>query len=389
MHTIALLFGCEALARSTNIVLLTTMALCGKELAPSTALATLPLALAPVSTMLLTVPAARFMQRRGRRPGFALGSILGIFGALICTAAVIKAHFLLLCLGAMVLGGFNGFATYFRFAAAEAAPDEFRSRAISLVMAGGIVAAFTGSNLATYARGWFEAFPFAGPFLSILLLHAGLLLLLSFIHLPKPQAAEKQSSGRPLAVIARQPDFLLAVIGAFTSWGVMSLLMNATPLSMARHHHTFNDTAWVIQWHILGMYVPSFFTGHLIRWWGEQRIMAAGLFLLMSAAVVNMGGTQLNNYWLGLTLLGIGWNFLFISSTTLLTQTYEPSEKAHVQAFNDFTIFAIMVLTTFSSGPLENAFGWSALNRLAVPLVLLVGFVFTVIHVRRRLQSTG
>jgi MFS family permease len=365
------------------------MALCGKQLVPNATLATLPLALAPVSTMLLTVPAARFMQRRGRRPGFALGAILGIFGALICATAVVKAHFLLLCLGAMVLGGFNGFATYFRFAAAEAAPEEFRSRAISLVMAGGIVAAFTGTNLATYARGWFESFPFAGPFLSIVLLHSGLLLLLSFTRLPKPQAADTQSSGRPLSVIARQPDFLLAVIGAFTSWGVMSLLMNATPLSMQRHHHPFNDTAWVIQWHVLGMYVPSFFTGHLIRWWGEHRIMAAGLFLLMSAALVNMGGTELNNYWLGLTLLGVGWNFLFIGSTTLLTQTYEPAEKARVQAFNDFTIFAIMVLSSFSAGPLETAFGWSTLNLLAVPLVLLVGFVFALIHVRRKLQTTG
>ena len=384
MHTIALLFGCEALARSTNIVLLTTMALCGKQLAPNPSLATLPLALAPISTMLVTIPAARLMERWGRRPGFMLGAIMGIIGALICTTAVFKAHFLMLCIGAMTLGIFNGFATYIRFAASEAAPKVYRSRAISLVMAGGIIAAFTGSNLAIYARNWFAKEPFAGPFLCVILLHLTLLLVLSFTHLPKPDNATTKHSGRPLALIARQPNFLLAVLGAFTSWGVMSLLMNATPLSMERHHHTFDHTAWVIQWHVLGMYLPSFFTGHLIRWWGEHRIMATGLLLLIAAALVNMGGTQLNNYWIGLTLLGIGWNFLFIGSTTLLTQTYEPSEKARVQAFNDFVIFAIMVLANFSAGPLENILGWSTLNRLAIPLILLVALVFALIRIRHR-----
>lgn len=388
MRTLALLFGCEALARSTNTILLTTMALCGSHLAPDPAVATLPLALAPVSTMLITVPAARLMQRHGRRAGFAVGAGLGIVGALVCSAAVVMSHFPTLCAGAMLLGSFNGFATYIRFAAGEAAPAEFRSRAISLVMAGGIAAAFIGANLAVQARGWFPSYPFAGPFVSVALLHVGLLTLLGFTRLPKPQAADTRSSGRPLRQIARQPDFMLAVIGAFTSWGVMSLLMNATPLSMERHHHSFDDTAWVIQWHILGMYVPSFFTGHLIRWWGEHRIMSAGLLLLLGAALVNTGGTGLYQYWLGLTLLGVGWNFLFTGATTLLTQTYEPPEKARVQAFNDFAIFGIMVLSTFSSGPLENLVGWATLNRMAVPLVLLVGLGFALIHVRRRIETS-
>jgi MFS family permease len=389
VRDIALLFVCEALSRTASVVVLASMALAGQGLSPHPSLGTLPLALVPVSTMLTTMPAARFMQRRGRKPGFVLGALLGVAGGLVCALGMFQQRFALLCLGAAGIGAVNGFATYYRFAAAEAAQEHFRSRAISLVMAGGVVAAFSGANLATWSRDWLGGHAFAGTFLCIALVHALVPLVLLLASLPRPQVSQGDGEGRPLREIARQPDFVLAVLGAVFSWAVMSLLMNATPLSMKRHMHSFGDTAWVIQWHVLGMYVPSFFTGHLIRFFGEYQIMAAGLLLLLCSTLVNLGGMELGYYLVGLTLLGVGWNFLFVGATALLTSTYRPEEQARVQSLNDFLIFAAMVLTTFGSAPLEEALGWQALNRLAVPLVLLVLLGMTLLRVRARLYPSA
>lgn len=358
------------------------MALVGRELAPHTALATLPLALAPVSTMLTTVPAARLMQRRGRKAGFALGASLGILGGLIGCAALFSQHFVLLCLGAIGLGAVNGFSTYYRFAAAEVVDESWRSRAISLVMAGGIVAAVAGSNLATWSRGLFADYLFAGSYLAIAAIQVLVLVALSFVRFPAPSAAESEGGGRSLREIAADPRFVLALIGAVASWAVMSLLMNATPLSMHRHMHSFDDTAWVIQWHVLGMFVPSFFTGHLISRVGERPVMAAGLLLLAASALTNLGGVALHNYAVGLTLLGVGWNLLFVGSTSLLAMIYRPEEKARVQSANDFVIYGLMVLTTFGSAPLEEAVGWEMLNILALPLLAAVGLAMWVMHRR-------
>jgi MFS family permease len=380
VRNLVLLFFCEAFSRTASIVMLSSMALVGQRLAPNPALATLPLALAPVAMMLVTVPAARLMQRRGRKPGFALGTVLGIAGGLVGCLAVFQEHFALLCAGAMGIGAVNGFATYYRFAAGEVVAEDFRSRAISLVMAGGVVAAVTGSNLATWSREWFPEYLFAGSFLSIAVVHGLVLLVLSFVAFPAPSAAEQRAEGRSLREIARQSNFALAVIGAVAAWGIMSLLMNATPLAMNRHLHSFADTAWVIQWHVLGMYVPSFFTGHLIQRFGEQRIMCAGIFLLGGSIAVNLSGIELVHYATGLALLGVGWNFLFVGSTSLLASTHRPEEKARVQSCNDFLVFALMVMTSFGAAPLEGILGWETLNRLAVPLLVAVGVALWVLR---------
>ena len=241
--------------------MLSSMALIGQRLTPNPALATLPLALAPVATMIVTVPAAQLMQRRGRKIGFALGAVVGIVGGVVGCLAVYQGNFALLCLGGLGIGAVNGFATYYRFAAGEVVAEEFRSRAISLVMAGGVIAAVSGSNLAAWSRAWFPDYLFAGSFLGIAAVHALVLPVLWFVSFPALSAEEQRAGGRSLREIARQADFVLAVIGAVAAWGLMSLLMNATPLAMKRHLHSFADTAWVIQWHVLGMYVPSFFTG--------------------------------------------------------------------------------------------------------------------------------
>ena len=380
MINLGLLFLCEAFTRTATIVMFSCMALVGQRLAPDPALATLPLALAPVAMMLVTVPAARLMQRRGRKLGFALGSVLGVAGGLVGSLAVYRGDFVLLCAGGFGIGAVNGFATYYRFAAGEVVDEAFRSRAISLVMGGGVVAAVSGSNLATWSRGWFPEFLFAGSFLSIAVVHLLVLLVLVFAAFPAPSTAEQRAGGRSLREIARQSSFALAVIGAVAAWGIMSLLMNATPLAMKRHLHSFADTTWVIQWHVLGMYVPSFFTGQLIQRFGEQRIMFAGIFLLGGSIAINSSGIELMHYAIGLALLGVGWNFLFVGSTSLLASAHRPEEKARVQSCNDFLIFALMVLTSFGAAPLEGSLGWGMLNRLTVPLLVGMGVALWVLR---------
>ena len=370
-RNIGLLFGCEALTRTGAIIVLTTMGLAGRAMAPDPSLATLPLALVPATTMLTTIPAAHFMQRRGRKRGFVLGAVLGVLGGLVCTAATFQHQFYLLCAGAVAIGAVNGFATYYRFAAAEAADADFRSRAISLVMAGGVVAAVLGSNLASHLKDGIPDLPFAGTFLCMAVIQVLILATVSLTTLRLPQAEEGQRVGRSLRRIARQPRFVMAILGAVTSYGVMSLLMNATPLSMDRHSHSYADTTQVIMWHVLGMYVPSFFTGHLIRWFGEERIMLAGGGVLLLAVFACMGGTGVGDYVLGLVLLGVGWNFLFVGSTSLITGTYEPSEKAKVQSTNDFLVFGAMVVATYSAGSLEELIGWRAINELALAVLAL------------------
>ena len=262
VKNVSLLFLCEALSRTASLVMLSSMALIGQRLTPNPALATLPLALAPVATMIVTVPAAQLMQRRGRKLGFALGAAVGVVGGMVGCLAVYQGNFALLCLGGLGIGAVNGFATYYRFAAGEVVAEDFRSRAISLVMAGGVM--WPQYRDPIWRRGRGRGFPIIYSlvlFWGLPSVHALVLPVLWFVSFPALSAEEQRAGGRSLREIARQADFVLAVIGAVAAWGLMSLLMNATPLAMKRHLHSFADTAWVIQWHVLGMYVPSFFTG--------------------------------------------------------------------------------------------------------------------------------
>lgn len=370
---VGLLFLCEALTRSSAVILLITMGLAGSRLTPDPSLTTLPLALVPVATTLTTIPAAHWMRRHGRRAGFLTGAVLGMGGASVAALAAWLGEFWLLCAGALLIGSVNGFATYYRFAAAEVSTPEFRSRAISLVMAGGVIAAVVGSTLAAETRFLWAGREFAGSFACIIVLQALILLVMSFARLPAPVPRAESGGGRPLSRIAAHPTFLMALLGAVASWGLMSLLMNATPLSMERHHHEFHDTARVIQWHVLGMYVPSFFTGSLVRRVGERPVMFAGILLIGVAALLNLGGPDLSWYMTGLTVLGVGWNFLFVSCTSLITGTYSgEGEKTRVQSANDFLIFATMILSSFSAGALEARIGWHQLNQAALVATALV-----------------
>jgi MFS family permease len=350
-------------------LLIATSALVGFRLSPDRSLATLPLALQMLANMLTTVPASLLMQRIGRRGGFVLGSAIGIAGGALATWAILNGSFAMFAVAAALSGVFSGFGNYYRFAAADVATSDFRARAISWVLTGGVVAALVGPNLARWTSSWL-ATPFAGSYLAL----TGIMVLsfftVMFLDIPRT-TAEERGGGRPLGVIIAQPVFAVAVIAGMFGYGFMSLVMTATPLSMHANHYVFSDTAFVIQWHSLGMFAPSFFTGTLIRRFGVLRVMLTGVLLITSCVLTNLAGTTLAHYSVALAMLGIGWNFMFIGSTTLLTESYAPEEKARTQALNDFLVFTTVTIAVLSAGSLQHRLGWRAVNVGVLPLTLI------------------
>jgi MFS family permease len=368
---IALLATCQALMMTCSSLVIATSALVGLALASNKWLATLPLGLQFLAVMSLTLPASLFMKSFGRRAGFQLGAMLGLGGALLCTYGLFAHSFAWFCGGAFLLGAFNAFGQYYRFAAADTATPAFRSQAISLVLTGGVVAAFAGPNLANWTRALFDTALFAGSYSCLIVLYVTSLLVSSFIAIPLPAEAERSHSGRPLGDIMRRPDFIVAVLSAMIAYGVMNLLMTSTPLAMQHNGHSFGATAFVIQWHVVGMFAPGFFTGRLIQRLGLLNVMLAGSALLGVSAGVNLLGISVVHFWLALALLGIGWNFLFTGATTLLTGVYTGTEKAKVQGINDLLVFTTVTLSAMSSGALHQSIGWTAVNLAVAPLIIL------------------
>jgi MFS family permease len=383
-----LLSGCQALLNTGNSLLITTSALVGLRLAPDLALATLPLALQLLASMLTTMPASLLMQRIGRRAGFALGAVLGITGAGLAAYAIVTAQFVAFCAASALLGMFNAFGTYYRFAAADVSTPEYRSRAISFVMAGGVVAAVVGPNLASWTRALLPAVEFAGSYLSLIGVFALTLFALLFMRLPRP-SAPAHGDGRPLRAIAAQATYLVAVAGGALGYGVMAFVMTATPLAMHAHAHPFSDTAFVIEWHLLGMFAPSFFTGHLIRRFGVLNVMLTGALLNAGCVAVNLIGTDVAHFWAALTLLGVGWNFLFIGGSTLLTETYRESEKARAQGLNDFLVFTAITVASLFAGALQHYLGWRAVNLGVIPLIVLIAGALLWLKARRRAAAAA
>ena len=360
-----------ALAMTGSSLIMTVSALAGQMLAADKRLATLPLALQFAMTMVATIPASLLMRRIGRRAGFSIGQGIGLVAAALAAYGIFLGSFALFAVGSAMFGIHNAFWQYYRFAAADTASPEFRSRAISLVLSGGVVAAVCGPELAKWSRDLIETAPFAGAYGMIVVLCIGAIAILQFIRIPSPSPAQRRDSGRPLKVIARQPVFLVAVLAAMVGYSVMSLVMTATPLAMVGHHHAFADAAFVIQWHALGMFAPSFFTGNLIRRFGVLNIIVVGAVMNLACVAINLTGMGMVQFWSALVLLGIGWNFMFVGATTLLTETYTPAERAKAQGLNDVLVFAAVTVAGFSSGALHNAFGWEAVNYgVVVPVVL-------------------
>ncbi|HXH02153.1 MAG TPA: MFS transporter, partial [Candidatus Competibacteraceae bacterium] len=387
-RNVLLLALCQALLMTGTSLLIASSALVGRMLTPLPALATLPLALQFLTTMLTAFPAALLMKRVGRRVGFMSGAVLGIAGAALCTAAILGGSFALFCLGAMLMGAFSGFGQFYRFAAVDVVAAEFRSRAISWVLAGGVLAAFLGPNLAAWARQWL-AVPFAGSYAAVTAVTVLSLLTSGRLRIPAPGAEEAGGVARPLVAIAAQPTFAVALLAGMVSYGAMNLVMTATPLAMADCGLPFDDTAFVIQWHVVAMFLPSFFTGHLIRRFGVLTVMAVGALLLAACVAVNFSGLTRMHFSVALMLLGMGWNFLYIGATTLLTETYAPAEKAKTQALNDCLVFGSVTLTALSAGALQQRFGWLAVNAGVLPAIALVLAAVLWLGWRRRLSPAA
>ncbi len=387
-RNLLLLATCQGLMLSCTSLTLTTSALVGVALAPRPTLATLPLGLMYCSIMLTMIPASLFMRHFGRRAGFTLGASAGMIGGLTAAYGIYQGNFTLFCVGAAIFGIASGFGQYYRFAAAEIVDASYKSRAISWVMVGGLVAAFIGPNVARFTRNIIPDAVFAASYATVALFCIGIIIVQLCIRLPGPSAAEVKGEKRALASILTQPTFLVAVLCAMIAYGTMNLLMTATPLAMNHNGMTFSSTAVVIQWHIVGMFAPSFFTGSLIHRCGVLKVMFAGALMLMACAIVALSGQLYWHFFVGLVLLGIGWNFLFIGGTTLLTEVYLPAEKGEVQGINEFMVFAATALTAFSSGYLHHTLGWEKLNQYTMPVIGFAAIIILLLgwRLRRQLQ---
>ncbi len=382
IKNVLILALCQALGMSCSALIVTVVALVGSSLAPHAFLITLPLAVQFLAMMASAAPASFFMRRYGRRSGFTLGAGLGVAAGLIGAKAILEADFVLFCLASAIFGAFSAHVQFYRFAAADTASETFRSRAISLVLAGGVLSAFLGPELAKWSRELLAPVLFAGSYLCISGLALASMVLLQFIDIPRPSTAERRRAGRPLAEIMRQPTFIVAVACAMVGYGSMNLVMAATPLAMLDCRHPFDAAATVIQWHIVGMYAPSFFTGALIQRLGIQRVLSLGALAMIGCIAVNLSGQAVWQFWIALVLLGFGWNFLFVGGTTLLTSCYRPEERAKVQAANELLVFGTVAFTALLSGGLYGSLGWLAINlTIAGPLVLVLAAI--VWHARK------
>lgn len=370
----------QALMMSGTSLMVSTAALVGFALAEDKALATLPLAAQHLAITLTSIPASLIMEKIGRRAGFMSATVFGLSGAALASWAVINGSFWLFVVASMLIGCFSGFGNYYRFAAADLVETSQKGRAISWVMAGGVAAAVIGPNLANLTRDSLGSTPFAGSFAAMSVLYVlSWLAMWAISDAPlKPKNATQTDAitedlkPRPVAQLITQPRYIVAVVAAMLGYGVMSLVMTSTPLAMHQHNHQFADTAFVIQWHVLGMFVPSFFTGKIIVRWGLFRVMSIGALAGLACVAINLTGTTLWHFWLALVLLGVSWNFLYIGGTTMLTETYRPSERAKAQGINDFSIFAIVALSSLSAGYLHHNFGWQMVNMGVIPLLLIV-----------------
>ena len=373
-RNIPILALCQALFMSGTSLMVATTALVGLTLADNKIYASLPFTLQLVATMLTSIPAGMLMTKIGAKKSFLIGTFIAMSGAAICAIAVIQNNFLFFILGSILIGVFSGFANFYRFTAADSVDNAHKSRAISFVLAGGVLAAIIGPNIANLTREMISGALFAGSYASIIILYILSFLLLNFLDLPHDHLRLKteSSNSRPLSTIIKQPRFIIAVISGMLGYATMTLVMTATPLAMQHNHHVYSDTAFVIQWHVLGMFAPSFFTGYLIKRFGLLPIMFAGTIFGYACVLINLLGTSVNHFWFALVLLGISWNFLFIGATTLLTETYTESEKFKTQALNDFIVFSVVATASLSAGILHHKVGWKFVNYMAIPTLSVI-----------------
>jgi MFS family permease len=368
---VGLLAACQAMLFTNNSTLIAINGLAGLALAPNASLATLPVTCWVVGGAIATMPASQYMKRVGRQAGLIRGASVGILGAAICAAAIWQASFWLLCLGTLVWGTYNAFGQYYRFVAAEVAAPDFRATAVSLVLAGGLVGGILGPTTSRFTVDLIGP-KFTGAYLALVVFILVTMAILSRIRIPDLSAAEQAATGRPFSEIAAQPKYIVAVMAGAFSYGVMNFLMTSTPIAMRVCGHPYGDAAFVISSHVVAMFAPSFVTGALIRRAGAIPVMLAGAALNVACIGIALSGVAVANFWWSLVLLGVGWNFLYIGATTLLTTTYRPEERAKAQGVNEFAVFAMMTLSSFSSGMIVTSAGWEKVNYAATPLIAIV-----------------
>jgi len=372
---LALLTLCQGLFLVNNVTFIAINGLVGLSLAPAPWMATLPLMGYVVGGALSTVFVGRHHRAWGRKRAFQVGLVVASVSTALCAYAVLNGQFWLLVFATLVAGYYNANAALYRFAATELVTPAFKERAISWVLAGGILGAVAGPNLANATRTVLPV-PFAGAYLSLVVVALMSMIVVSFINFPPLPRPSADRPHRALKEIARNPLFITAVTACALGYGVMNLLMAATPIAMAQHTHSFTSTALVLEWHVLGMFVPSFFTGSLIKRFGTVPIMGIGVLLYTACIAVALSGVDLMQFFVALFMLGVGWNFLYIGGTTLFTQAYEPEEKTTAQAAMDFCVYTTMALTSFGSGALITTRGWTWLNLgTLLPVVVIAAML--------------
>lgn len=379
----------QALYGSGAIIIFTLGALTGQMLSENKALATLPISAYVVGAALATYPASLFMQRVGRRAGFITGAALGMIGTGLAIAAIGTGSFALFCAAMFLAGQYQGFSQFYRFAAADTASEQFRPKAISRVLVGGVIAAFAGPQIAIWSKDLLAPLTFAGAYAAAMGLSVIAVIVLAFVDIPKQveELGGDTAPARPLGEIVFTPRFLVAVTCAMTSYAIMNLVMTATPLAMIACGFEVSDAAFVIQWHVVAMFAPGFITGHLIARFGVHLVVATGLVLLAGCGVVALTGVDLGRFWLALVLLGVGWNFAFVGATTMVTDCYRPEEKARVQGLNDFMVFGSVALASLTSGLMFQFFGWESVNLTIFPFVVVALAMIIWLMLRERFHA--
>lgn len=364
----ALFLGCTV----TNV---SVISLVGQQLAPSPDLATIPYALITVGVALSTIPASFFMKRFGRRAGFVAGASLGVVSYTLGAIALYTGSFVLMCVAAMIQGIFQATASYYRFAAVETKSGYSPGKAISLVLAGGAVAAFIAPIGTRWMNATFTEVAYSGPYFYMIILAITIIIPLSMLKIPKPSVEETSGPQRPLSEILKQPLAITAMVNGGAAWVLMVMIMGATPMAMHAKGFDFDHSSQVIQWHVLGMYLPSFLTAYMIEKIGVLKLLTLGLMVFAAAVIVGYPGETLWHFGIALTLLGVGWNFLYVGATTLLTQAYTPAEKAKTQAANEFVVFTMATIGAFGAGYLLNSIGWQNLMQITAIVIVMATMV--------------
>jgi MFS family permease len=373
----------QALGGANNVIIYSTASIIGAVIAPDKGLATLPITCMVIGLWLGTLPVGALARRYGRRVALQVGAIFGIASGLINYAAVLTGHFPLLLLGTFCGGLYASSQQSYRFAAADTASDSYRPKAVSWVLAGGVFAALLGPQTVIFTKDLLPPYLFAASYLGQAALAAVAMVVLTFMKVP-PIATGRGATARPLAEIVRAPRFIVAVTCGVASYSMMNLVMTAAPLAMVGCGHSVADATLGIQWHVLGMYAPSFITGSLIARYGIERITGIGLALIVGTAVISVTGLSVAHFWTALVLLGVGWNMSFIGATAMVTQCHRPEERTKVQSFNDFLIFGSMAVSSFSSGQLLDYFGWNAVNTVIFPVIFIAGVSLAWLALRGR-----